>query len=153
MGGVAYIFLTHRDDVADAARYAARFGSHRIIHRSELASQPAAEIVIDGNEPVEIAADFQVVPTPGHTRGHSALDYVRRFLFSGDHLSWNRDHKRLGALRDHCWHSWPQQIESMRRLVDQEFEWVLPGHGQRVHLPGSQMKSHLIQLVERMRKQ
>src|SRR5689334_20974212 len=39
MGGIAYIFLTHRDDVAEAEKYAARFSSRRIIHRKELASQ------------------------------------------------------------------------------------------------------------------
>src|SRR3954462_11748752 len=35
LGGVAHIFLTHRDDVADAARYAEHFGSRRIIHQDE----------------------------------------------------------------------------------------------------------------------
>ena len=43
LGGIRYIFLTHRDDVADAGRYAQRFGSQRIIHRQELDSQPDAE--------------------------------------------------------------------------------------------------------------
>src|SRR5438128_9658384 len=40
LGGIAHIFLTHRDDVADAQRYAEHFGSRRIIHREELSSQP-----------------------------------------------------------------------------------------------------------------
>src|SRR5258707_10059592 len=31
LGGIRYIFLTHRDDVADAARYAATFRSKRFI--------------------------------------------------------------------------------------------------------------------------
>src|SRR5580698_772707 len=48
-GGIRYIFLTHRDDVADADRYAQRFGATRIIHRLELAAQPDAERVLDGN--------------------------------------------------------------------------------------------------------
>src|SRR5581483_7663823 len=51
LGGVAHIFLTHRDDVADARLYAERFGSTRHIHRAELASQPDAEAVFDGDEP------------------------------------------------------------------------------------------------------
>ena len=50
LGGIANIFLTHRDDVADARRYARRFGSCRYIHRAELASQPDAEVVLDGDE-------------------------------------------------------------------------------------------------------
>src|ERR1700756_4396595 len=32
LGGVAHIFLTHRDDVADAGRYAGHFGGRRILH-------------------------------------------------------------------------------------------------------------------------
>ena len=38
----------------------------------------------------------------------------------------------LSASEDYCWYSWPQQAESMERLADYRFEWVLPGHGQRV---------------------
>src|SRR5436309_3355935 len=34
LGGIANIFLTHRDDVADAQLYAERFGSKRFIHRA-----------------------------------------------------------------------------------------------------------------------
>ncbi|HEV2446796.1 MAG TPA: ferredoxin, partial [Candidatus Sulfopaludibacter sp.] len=72
-GGIRCIFLTHRDDVADAEKYARRFGATRIIHRLELAAQPAAERVIEGFEPVELAPGFLAIPTPGHTRGHCAL--------------------------------------------------------------------------------
>src|SRR5262245_9759066 len=45
-GGIAHIFLTHRDDVADAERYAQHFKSQRIIHRDELSSQPGAEVIL-----------------------------------------------------------------------------------------------------------
>src|SRR5581483_4267948 len=31
-GGIRYIFLTHQDDVAEAARYTEKFGAERIIH-------------------------------------------------------------------------------------------------------------------------
>src|SRR6266852_5823494 len=55
LGGVAHIFLTHRDDVADAQRYAEHFGSRRIIHREELSSQPGAEVVLEGDGPWELA--------------------------------------------------------------------------------------------------
>jgi glyoxylase-like metal-dependent hydrolase (beta-lactamase superfamily II)/ferredoxin len=153
LGGIAYIFLTHRDDVADASRYAKRFGSRRIIHQKELASQPDAEQIIDAEEPVEIAPDFVVIPTPGHTAGHCVLNYKRRFLFTGDHLWWDRNRRRLDASRDYCWYSWSMQTESMRRLADHQFEWVLPGHGQRVHLTAVDMHRQVHQLVERMQEQ
>ena len=135
LGGIAHIFLTHRDDVADAERYAAHFHARRIIHRDELSSQPGAEVVLDGEGPWELAPGFLAIPTPGHTKGHCVLLFQDRFLFTGDHLDWDRDSQRLAASEDYCWYSWPQQAESMRRLAAYRFEWVLPGHGQRVQLP------------------
>jgi glyoxylase-like metal-dependent hydrolase (beta-lactamase superfamily II)/ferredoxin len=145
-GGIRYIFLTHRDDVADAARYAERFGATRIIHRLELAAQPAAERVIDGFEPVELSPGFLAIPTPGHTRGHCALLH-NEYLFSGDHIWWSRVRGRLNASPDVCWYSWPQQVESVSRLEPYEFDWVLPGHGERAHFPGGEMRRQMSRLV------
>jgi glyoxylase-like metal-dependent hydrolase (beta-lactamase superfamily II)/ferredoxin len=139
MGGLRYIFLTHRDDVAEAARYAARFGAERIIHRLELSAQPGAERVIDGMEDVELAPGFLAVPTPGHTRGHCVMLH-REFLFSGDHLWWSRRRGRLTASRNVCWYSWPEQVRSMGKLAAYDFEWVLPGHGERAHLSREEMR-------------
>ena len=149
-GGIRYLFLTHRDDVADAEKWAARFRATRIIHRLELASQPGAERVLDGFAPLPVGADFLAIPTPGHTRGHCALLYADRFLFTGDHLSWSRERQSLHAWRDVCWHSWRQQVESVARLESYSFEWVLPGHGQRVQLSRERMRSELLALVDRM---
>jgi glyoxylase-like metal-dependent hydrolase (beta-lactamase superfamily II) len=149
-GGIAHIFLTHRDDVADADRYAAHFGSRRVIHRAELSSQPGAERVLEGDGPIELAPDFVAIPTPGHTSGHCCLLFRDRFLFTGDHLDFDRDLKRLAASRDYCWYSWSRRASSMRRLADYRFEWVLPGHGQRVCLPADEMRRQMIDLVARM---
>lgn len=150
LGGIANIFLTHSDDVADARLYAERFGSRRFIHRAELHSLPDAEAVLDGEEPVRLADDFLAIPTPGHTRGHCVLLFRDRFLFTGDHLSWDRHEKRLEASEDYCWYSWPRQVESMRRLAAFSFEWVLSGHGQRVRLPADEMRRQMRELVARM---
>lgn len=153
LGGIAHVFLTHRDDVADARQYAQRFRSRRIIHRAELASQPDAEVVLDGEEPIELAPEFLVLPTPGHTKGHCVLLFRKRFLFTGDHLDWDRHERRLDASRDYCWYSWPRQIESMERLAGYSFEWVLPGHGQRVQLPREEMRRQMDALVARLREE
>jgi glyoxylase-like metal-dependent hydrolase (beta-lactamase superfamily II) len=147
-GGIRYIFLTHRDDVADAAKYAQRFGATRIIHRLELAAQPDAERVIDGFEPVELEPGFLAIPTPGHTRGHCALLALNRFLFSGDHIWWSRVRGRLNASRDVCWYSWKQQVESVALLRRYSFEWVLPGHGERVRFPREEMRQQMSRLIE-----
>jgi glyoxylase-like metal-dependent hydrolase (beta-lactamase superfamily II)/ferredoxin len=150
MGGIASIFLTHRDNVADADRYAREFGCDRVIHEAELSSQPDAEIVLEGLPRVQLASGLLAIPTPGHTEGHCVLLYDDRYLFTGDHLSWDREGQRLSASQDYCWHSWHQQTSSMARLLDYSFEWVLPGHGQRVHLPCKEMRQQLYSLVERM---
>ena len=152
MGGIRYIFLTHRDDVAEADRYAARFDSERIIHRAELSAQPGAEIILEGDVAAEIAPDFLIIPTPGHTRGHLVLLHQNRYLFTGDHLLWSRRRERLGANRRFCWYSWPEQIESMKTLLDYSFEWVLPGHGQRIQLPPKVMRENLNVLISHMEK-
>ena len=151
-GGIAYIFLTHRDDVADAEKYAARFASRRIIHWLELPSQPAAECVIHGFDPVELAPNFLAIPTPGHTRGHMCLLVENRFLFTGDHLWWSRALRTLNAGRDVCWHSWEEQTRSMSALARFTFEWVLPGHGERMKQTPEQMQAQLRSLVARMRQ-
>ncbi len=137
--------------MADAERYAEHFRSRRIIHRDELSSQPGAEVVLDGEGPWELAPGFLAIPTPGHTKGHCVLLFQDRFLFTGDHLDWDRDGRRLSASEDYCWYSWPQQAESMRRLADYRFEWVLPGHGQKVHLPAAEMRGQILHLAETMR--
>jgi glyoxylase-like metal-dependent hydrolase (beta-lactamase superfamily II)/ferredoxin len=151
LGGIAHIFLTHRDDVADARRYAEHFGSRRIIHREELSSQPGAEVVLQGEGPWELAPGFLAISTPGHTRGHCVLLFQERFLFTGDHLDWDRDARQLSASEDYCWYSWAQQAESMRRLAAYRFEWVLPGHGQRVRLLAAEMRQQIESLAESMR--
>jgi glyoxylase-like metal-dependent hydrolase (beta-lactamase superfamily II) len=78
------------------------------------------------------------------------LLYANRYLFTGDHLAWDRDDECLIAFHDYCWHSWPQQVRSLVRLLDYDFEWVLPGHGQRVHLPAQVMHRELQTLIARI---
>ncbi|HTU24745.1 MAG TPA: MBL fold metallo-hydrolase [Pirellulales bacterium] len=153
LGGVASIFLTHRDDVADAARYARQFAATRFIHRAELASQPDAERVLEGTAAETLTEGLVAIPTPGHTRGHMVLLVDNQFLFTGDHLHFDRHRGRLAASEDYCWYSWPRQTVSMRRLLDYRFEWILPGHGQAVHLPASEMRAQLADLVARMENQ
>ena len=131
-GGVATLFLTHRDDVADHAALARRFGCRRVMHADDVtAGTREVEWKITGSEPVRLDADLTVIPTPGHTRGHAVLLHRDRYLFTGDHLAWSRRRGHLVAFRDANWYSWPETIRSMERLLDYDFEWVLPGHGER----------------------
>jgi glyoxylase-like metal-dependent hydrolase (beta-lactamase superfamily II)/ferredoxin len=147
LGGLAGIFLTHRDDIADAARYAARFHAPRVIHRRDADACPGAERVLDGDEDVLLAPGLVAIPTPGHTAGHTALLAHGAVLFSGDHLWWSRRRRGLGASRAVCWYSWPQQVASLRKLLDRGFSAVLPGHGQRFVSDAESMRMALEALL------
>jgi glyoxylase-like metal-dependent hydrolase (beta-lactamase superfamily II)/ferredoxin len=148
MGGMAYIFLTHEDDVADADRYARRFGARRIIHRADAGAVPDAEWVVDGDAAVQLAPEFWMIPVPGHTPGSSALLYKNRFLFTGDHLWWEPATKQLGAPLQRVWNQY-RLIRSIERLLDHRFEWVLAGHGDRVHLSVEEVRDQLKAMLGR----
>jgi len=76
-----------------------------------------------------------------------ALLHDGRFLFPGDHRWWSRARRRLNASRDVCGYSWRQQVASVKLLAGYEFEWGLPGHGERAHFPAAQMKNELARLI------
>jgi hypothetical protein len=72
-GGLSDIVLSHRDDVADADRYAGHFGSHVWIHEWDRSAARYAHHVIAGREPAAIAQDLLAVPVPGHTKAASSI--------------------------------------------------------------------------------
>jgi glyoxylase-like metal-dependent hydrolase (beta-lactamase superfamily II)/ferredoxin len=160
LGGVRWLFLTHRDDVAGHEKFAERFGCERILHAADVdESTRDVERAIDGLAPVELAADLVVVPTPGHTRGSACLWHrappgdasgptpAASHLFTGDHLAWDEERDEPYGFRDACWHSWPRVIESTRRLVGLEFEWLLPGHGAPGRAPAKEMAARMARAV------
>lgn len=126
-GGVSIMVLSHQDDVADHAAYHDRFGCPRIMHEGD--AMRGCERVITGEEPVKLAEDLLLIPTPGHTAGSMCLLYRETFLFTGDHLWWNPHKNRLSASKAYNWHDWDAQLASLDKLMDYPFRWVLPGHG------------------------
>jgi glyoxylase-like metal-dependent hydrolase (beta-lactamase superfamily II)/ferredoxin len=148
MGGVKYLYLTHRDDVADHERFHEHFGCDRLLHTADLSPNIGpVEHPLEGSNPIPFLSDVLIIPVPGHSPGHTVLLYGNEFLFTGDHLAWSARNNSLTAFRDFCWYSWPTQIESMRQLLDYDFTWVLPGHGRRHHAPPTEMKQALEQLI------
>lgn len=148
MGGIRYLYLTHRDDVADHQKYHDHFGCDRILHADEInADTRSVEIQLSGNEPHQIADDLLIISVPGHTKGHTVLLYNDRFLFSGDHLAWSEVLQHLIGFRKLCWYSWREQIKSMQNLANYDFEWVLPGHGRRYHADRQTMRNQMQQCI------
>jgi glyoxylase-like metal-dependent hydrolase (beta-lactamase superfamily II)/ferredoxin len=153
LGGVRLMFLSHRDDIAEHARFAAHFKCPRVMHEADGAARLAIEHVTRGEETVPLDPELLIIPTPGHTRGHQVLLLRDEALFTGDHLAWSPERETLVAFRDACWYSWTEQTRSMERLLQWRFEWVLPGHG-RIHR-GSRavMHEHLQRCVAWMKQQ
>lgn len=151
-GGVRTMFLTHKDDVADHARFAEKFGCKRIMHADDGGARLGLEQIIQGKDPVRLDRDMVVIPVPGHTRGHVALLYRDKFLFTGDHLAWSPNRETLIAFRGACWYSWEEQTRSMERLREFDFEWVLPGHGRIHHETAAGMRSHLERCIAWMKR-
>lgn len=151
LGGIRYLYLTHRDDVADHEKFQAHFGCERILHVDDISrSTEAVEIQLSGRDPVELAPDLRILPVPGHTKGHTVLIYQEEFLFSGDHLAWSERWGHLVAFRNACWYSWAELLKSMRRLAEYSFTWVLPGHGRRYHADRETMQQQMQRCLEWM---
>jgi glyoxylase-like metal-dependent hydrolase (beta-lactamase superfamily II)/ferredoxin len=152
LGGVATLFLTHRDDVADHAQFRRRFGCRRVLHRADVTADTAeVEQPLDGQAPIALAPGLTAIPVPGHTRGSTALLVDDTFLFTGDHL-WGSGRGDLAASRAVCWYSWAEQVRSLERLLDFRFTWVLPGHGRRHHAESpSAMRGDLERLLSALR--
>jgi glyoxylase-like metal-dependent hydrolase (beta-lactamase superfamily II)/ferredoxin len=150
MGGISMLVLSHQDDVADHAAYRARFHCERVMHRRD--GLPGLERLVDGDEPIPLAEDLLLIPTPGHTAGSVCLLF-KEFLFTGDHLWWNPDKGRLSASRSFNWHSWEQQLASLEKLLAFDFSWVLPGHGSlhQAESPGA-MRAELERAIAILRR-
>ena len=143
MGGVSQMLLTHKDDVADHELFHERFDCERVMHADDGAARFGVEQIIRGEEPSQLDDDLLVIPVPGHTRGHVVYLYRNKFLFTGDHLAWSPARQTLTAFRSVAWYSWAEQTRSMAKLLNYEFEWVLPGHGDLHHADATTMHNHL----------
>jgi len=151
MGGIDLIVLTHRDDVADHAKWARHFGARRVLHHDDVTEETAeVEVQPQGSDPLGLDDELLMIPTPGHTEGHAVFLYRGMYLFTGDHLWHDR---RLDASRSVCWYDWKKQQESMKRLLTYDFDWVLPGHGGRHHAPPAAMRTALQECIARMATQ
>jgi glyoxylase-like metal-dependent hydrolase (beta-lactamase superfamily II) len=154
LDGIRYLYLTHRDDVADHQAFHDHFGCDRLLHVDDItASTAAIEIPLEGSDPIELAPDIRIIPVPGHTKGHTVLLYRDRFLFTGDHLAWSDRLHQLYAFRRHCWYSWSELIQSMEKLATYDFAWVLPGHGRRHHADPATMRQQMAKCLAWMKTQ
>ena len=154
MGGIAKILLSHRDDVADADKFAKHFEAEVVIHRDDRSAAPYATRILDGsspNEPTDLGDGLVAIPVPGHTKGSVVFQLDETHLFTGDSLTWDYHRDRMHAFERACWYSWPAQKASLIGLAEYRFNQMFSGHG-----PWSpardpeQMRGLLLELTERM---
>lgn len=70
------------------------------------------EIQPDGEDPIPLADDLLLFPTPGHTHG-SACQLWRDVLFTGDTLSCDTDADATYAFDDASWYDWGVLLDSL----------------------------------------
>jgi glyoxylase-like metal-dependent hydrolase (beta-lactamase superfamily II) len=151
LGGIAHVALTHRDDVADARRWAEQFHARTWIHADDGSAAPWATDLITAQQ--ELQPGLVAVPVPGHTKGSVVFLLEDTWLFTGDSLAWSDADADLTAFRDACWYSWREQAASLARLAERHrFAAVLPGHGARRLGETDDMHRRLVALVARMRR-
>ena len=152
LGGVSTMFLTHADDVADHEVWHRELGCRRVIHRADVrAATRGVEMQLEGSDPVQLDPELLAIPVPGHTRGSCVLIYRDTYAFTGDHVWATDEQDALDAGEDVSWYSWPEQKQSMYKLADYRFTWVIPGHGRRFRAASADaMRSELLRLADAM---
>jgi glyoxylase-like metal-dependent hydrolase (beta-lactamase superfamily II) len=181
LGPVDYMFLTHRDDVADHEAWAAALGCARIIHAAEAnrgQGTDGCEVMLDGEGPWTLpdgGGDVQLILQPGHTEGSVMLLHKpTRSLFTGDVFAFGAGSGPgpLGAApwflqpppqadgspglivhRAYTWYSVPILLDSLEASVaGLDFLHVIPGHGRAGSFPSAAAReAALVELIARER--
>lgn len=92
LGGVAYQFLSHRDELGDslnvmAERFGSKLGGH-IAERADFVKYRTPDIFFEKRE--RILNNIDVIPVSGHSPGSTCFmvesPHGKRYLFTGDTL-------------------------------------------------------------------
>lgn len=152
IGGVAHILLSHRDDVADADRWAERYGARVWIGAADADAAPYATDLIGDDGDTVIAPGVVSIPAPGHTEGHILYHLNNRHLFTGDTLHWNRRRRELDVFPQQTFYSWAVLADTVARMAALPVEWLFPGHGQWHHIGREEWARQLTGLSRAMRE-
>jgi glyoxylase-like metal-dependent hydrolase (beta-lactamase superfamily II) len=147
-GGIDHVLLTHRDDIADAQRYAEHFDARVWIHDADRDAAPFATDIITTTDEAVIFPGLVAFAVPGHTRGSVLYLHLERHLFAGDTLAWSRQTADLRPI-EKIWYSREEHRRSLTRLArsGHHFEHVFPGHGDWTKSPVTDMSDRLARLA------
>ena len=130
VGGVRWLFLTHRGAIGKAREIQQAFGCEILIQEQEAYLLPGLKVT-------RFKQDFnignaQVIWTPGHSPGSSCLYYPREggVLFSGRHILPNQTGELLPLRTAKTFH-WFRQLLSIQLLRDrftpETLNYICPG--------------------------
>lgn len=146
LGGAKYMFLTHKDDVADHDKWSKRFGCERILHSGDVEESTVdVEMKLCGDGPWSIGTDFELIHTPGHSEGSTCLYYKpQEVIFTGDHFAKSTD-LEFTIFTQYNQVSVEMQLDSVRKLLDLNLKWILPGHGRSIKFRDNQEKNSALE--------
>lgn len=128
LGGVAYHFLSHRDEVGESIiqirdLYDASLGGHRD-ELDAFAKVGEPDTLFEQRE--LLLEDVEVIPTPGHTPGSVCFQVqsvtAKTYLFTGDTLYLNDQGWQPGML---SFSNREELFESLKLLQTLKPDWVL----------------------------
>jgi glyoxylase-like metal-dependent hydrolase (beta-lactamase superfamily II) len=148
LGGIDHVLLSHRDDIADAQRYANHFSARVWIHEADRDAAPFATDIITTADETIIFSGMVAFAVPGHTRGSVLYIHEERNLFSGDTMAWSRQTADLRPIYT-IWYSRREFERSLTRFAHSghSFERIFPGHGDWTKHSVGDMRNRLARLV------
>ncbi len=130
LGGIKYIYMTHKDDIGEYTKFQEYFNAQTIFHEDDFNKKiTTADIILRGQEDFMLDDDVTIIPVVGHTKGHTVLLYKNTYLFTGDHLAHKAKGDYLYMFENFCWYDWNKQLQSLQKLLSYDFSHVYAGHG------------------------
>lgn len=128
LGGISRHYLNHWHEAQFGCdRIASTFQAPLVCHDNERqAVSETCEVAQTFSDRHKLNGDFEVIPTPGHTRGAAAFLWNsgrRRCLFTGDTI-YLRDGDWIAAVLESSDRG--AYIESLERLKELDFDVLMP---------------------------
>lgn len=130
-GGVRWLFLTHRNAIADVGAIQAELGCEVVIQEQEAYLLPEIPTQVFQRE-IQLGDRAVGFWTPGHSPGSACLYWAGEggILFSGRHLLPNPQGE-LAPLRTSKTFHWPRQLRSVQTVIDRfnakTLSYICPG--------------------------
>lgn len=118
VGGVRWLFLTHRGAIGKVKEIQQTFGCEVVIQEQEAYLLPGLQLTPFQHE-LTLSSTSQVLWTPGHSPGSACLYYSQYggVLFTGRHLLPNQQGRVIPLRLAKTFH-WRRQIDSIGKLRD-----------------------------------